>query len=241
MLATMTTEEGEGHGAKLLVVEDEATILEGLVELFTKHGFVPDPVSDGLVALEHAARGGYDLIVLDLMIPGLEGLEVLRQLRARRDATPVLILTARGAEADVVAGLERGADDYVTKPFGIHELVARVRGLLRRSTRAPELPRVIPIGEASLDLDKLCVTWPGGQIELTAREVLLLEYLIARRHRAVTREELLVDVWGYRDGKIRTRTIDVHVLGLRTKLRTVPGGDAWLETVRGLGYRFQAT
>jgi two-component system response regulator RegX3 len=150
----------------------------------------------------------------------------------------VLVLTARGAEEDVVAGLERGADDYVVKPFGIHELVARAKGLLRRRSRE-SAPRTVPVGAATLDLDGQRVTWKGGELPLTTREASLLDYLLARRHRPVTREELLVDVWGYQDGTIQTRTVDVHVQQLRKRLRDVPGGDGWIATVRGRGYRFE--
>jgi DNA-binding response OmpR family regulator len=149
------------------------------------------------------------------------------------------MLTARGAEADVVAGIDAGADDYVTKPFGIRELLARARGLLRRP-RPPAPSTVHTFGPATLDLARLLVTWPGGQVELTAREGLILDYLRARPGVAVTREALLTDVWGYHDGSIRTRTVDVHILQLRNKLRAVPGGEQWIGTVRGRGYKFEA-
>ncbi|MDQ3032577.1 MAG: response regulator transcription factor [Myxococcota bacterium] len=228
---------------RVLLVEDEAPILDGLDALFRASGFETTLAADGpsaVAALSVASR--FDLVILDLMIPGVPGLEVLRGMRGRGDETPVLVLTARGAEEDIVAGLESGADDYVTKPFGIRELVARARGLLRRP-RAPvlgEAPRRIPLGAVLLDLDALEVSWEGGALRLTAREGLLIDYLATRAHRPVTREELLVDVWGYRDGTIRTRTVDVHVQQLRTKLRAVPGGEAWIATVRGRGYRFEA-
>jgi DNA-binding response OmpR family regulator len=223
---------------QLLVVEDETPIREGLVALFEAQGFAVRSTADGLAALELLASHAFDLVLLDLMIPGLPGLDVLARLRALGHAVPVLVLTARGAEEDVVAGLERGADDYVVNPFGIHELVARAKGLLRRSARETSA-RVVAIGAAKLDLDGLKVTWPGGELALTAREASLLDYLLARKHRAVTREELLVDVWGYQDGTIQTRTIDVHVQQLRKRLRAVPGGEAWIGTVRGRGYKFE--
>ena len=238
-----TSTSGTATAARLLVVEDEATIRDGLIALFESQGFAVDAVGDGLSALERTAVSEYDLVLLDLMIPGLPGLDVLTRLRARGLAVPVLVLTAKGSEQDVVAGIERGADDYVVKPFGIHELVARAKGLLRRRTRE-STPRRIQIGVALLDLDALKVTFPSvsvgrGTLALTAREASLLDYLLARKHRAVTREELLVDVWGYSDGTIQTRTVDVHVLQLHKRLREVPGGDAWIGTVRGRGYRFE--
>lgn len=225
---------------RLLLVEDEAPILEGLTVLFEGQGFSVDTASDGLLALEKIAGGRYDLVVLDIMLPGMEGLEVLERIRTQGDDTLVLLLTARGAEDDVVAGLERGADDYVTKPFGVHELVARVKGLLRRRGR-PDMngvARRFTVAGCRYDLDGLSITWPAGELRLTSREALLLEYLVAHRHRPVERAELLVNVWGYRDGSLQTRTVDVHVMQLRHKLRALPDGDELITTVRGRGYRF---
>ncbi len=223
---------------RLLIVEDEAPIREGLVTLFESQGFVVDDVGDGLLALEKAASGSYDAVLLDIMLPGMDGLSVLSHLRSRNDSVAVLLLTAKGAEDDVVRGLEAGADDYVTKPFGIHELVARVKGLLRRSRPDKrEARKVVQVDGASLDLDAGVIERGREQVRLTAREVRLLSFVIERRHRAVARDELLVEVWGYRDGSIQTRTVDVHVQQLRAKLKVV-GGDDWLETQRGRGYRF---
>ena len=224
---------------RALLVEDERPILEGLADLFAQSGFEVATATDGNGALALLAERTFDLVVLDLMLPGVGGLEVLRRVRARGDVTPVLVLTAKGAEDDVVAGLEAGADDYVTKPFGIRELVARAKGLLRRPRAANDAPRTVRAGDAIIDVDGLVVTWPGGEVRLTAREGALLQYL-ATRGVPVSREELLVDVWGYRDGRVQTRTVDVHVQQLRSKLRAVPGGEAWVTTVRGRGYRFEA-
>jgi two-component system response regulator RegX3 len=228
-----------GEAPRALIVEDEAAIRHGLIELLRSQGLALDLAADGHEAQIKLSTGRYDLVLLDWMLPGVDGLTLLQQLRGRGDLTPVLMLTARGAEADIVAGIDAGADDYVTKPFGIRELVARVRGLLRRA-RPPAAQSVFRIGEASVDLARLLVTWPLGQIELSAREGLILEYLRARPGVAVTREALLTDVWGYHDGSIRTRTVDVHILQLRNKLRALPGGEGWIGTVRGRGYRFEA-
>ena len=225
---------------RLLIVEDEAPIREGVAELFTLHDFVVDVAADGREATVLLARERYSLIVLDLMIPPPTGLELLSALRARGDMTPVLVLTARGAEEDVVEGLERGADDYVTKPFGIKALVARARGLLRRSAQPPESgpPAPLLLGGALVDLAAARVTYGSlAPLSLTAREVSLLQFLIQHRERVVSRAELLVHVWGYRDGNIKTRTVDVHLVKLRKKLGAVPGGEHWIETNRGLGYR----
>ncbi|MCC6877611.1 MAG: response regulator transcription factor [Sandaracinaceae bacterium] len=222
---------------QVLIVEDEAPILDGLRELFENAGFGVAIAAEGASALERITKGGLDMILLDWMIPKVDGLTVLRTMRAKGDDTPVLLLTARGAEDDVVAGLEAGADDYVTKPFGVRELVARAKGLLRRPRSSAGAPRRFAIGTTEIDLDAQTV---GPEpVRLTAREATLIAYLVERRHRPVTREELLVDVWGYNDGSIRTRTVDVHVQQLRAKLKAV-GGESWIETVRGRGYRFVA-
>jgi DNA-binding response OmpR family regulator len=223
---------------RVLIVEDEPAIRNGLIELFRSQGYALETAEDGHAALARLASATYDLVLLDIMLPGVDGLGVLRQTRARGNLVPVLILTARGAEADVVAGLDAGADDYVTKPFGIRELLARARGLLRRN-RPAQPATAFTIGDVSIDLARLQVTWPGGQIDLTSREGLILDYLRARPGVAVTREQLLTDVWGYHDGTVRTRTVDVHILQLRTKLRQIAGADDWIGTVRGRGYRWE--
>ena len=222
---------------RLLIVEDEAPIREGLVTLFEAQGFDVRSVGDGLAAIEVADGGGFDAVLLDIMLPGMDGLSVLQHLRSRSDSVAVLLLTAKGAEHDVVRGLEAGADDYVTKPFGIHELVARVRGLLRRAKAAAEAPRRVVVDNATIDLDAITVSRGETCVKLTSREGALLSFLLERAHRPVARDELLVEVWGYRDGSIQTRTVDVHVQQLRARLALV-GGDGWIETVRGRGYRF---
>ncbi|HHH27522.1 MAG TPA: response regulator transcription factor [Polyangiaceae bacterium] len=231
---------------RVLLVEDEEPILDGLDALFSQQGFLTTLARDGEAALRElfgprgrTVEARFDLIVLDLMLPRVDGLTVLRRVRERGQQTPVLVLTAKGSEEHIVAGLEAGADDYMSKPFGVRELLARARGLLRRPQLSAEQPRRFLIGQALLDLDAQHVR-DGAEIQLTTRETSLLGYLIERRHRPVSRAELLVDVWGYRDGSVRTRTVDVHVQQLRAKLRDVPGAQAWIQTVRGRGYRFVA-
>ena len=222
---------------RVLIVEDETPIRDGLVSLFSGQGFDVRSAASGpeaLLALEDA----FDIVVLDLMIPPPTGLEVLAELRKKDDRTPVLVLTALGSEDDVVRGLEAGADDYITKPFGVKELLARARGLLRRVK--PEKSRSIAIGDATLDLDKLELVRGPKSVRLTAREADLLGYLIERKGKTIARDELLVSVWGYRDGSIQTRTVDVHVQQLRAKLATI-GGKDWISTIRGRGYLFTPT
>jgi DNA-binding response OmpR family regulator len=246
---TVVPGSGDSAAQRVLVVEDEAPIRDGLLSLLRSQGLVAEGAPDGRAALEVLSRARFDLVVLDLMLPHVNGLDVLRSVRGRGDDVPVLVLTAKGSEEDVVSGLEAGADDYVTKPFGIRELVARAKGLLRRprqeraeDTRIPRRIGVISSGApVRIDFDVHRVDDGVSALVLTTREALLLEHLVTHRDRIVTREELLVDVWGYRDGTIRTRTVDVHVQQLRAKLEKVRGGATWIATTRGKGYRFDAT
>lgn len=219
----------------VLLIEDEAPIRDGLEELFAKQGFRVATAADGAAALLRLEREAFDLLILDLMLPKLAGLQVLARLRQRDTLTPVLVLTARDTEEDVVAGIEAGADDYVTKPFGVRELLARARGLLRR-TRPADAPRSLRIGRGSLDLDTACYREAGTTVALTTREAELLAHLALPLGRVVGREELLVQVWGYRDGSVRTRTVDVHIQQLREKL---PRGGQRIHTIRGRGYRLE--
>jgi DNA-binding response OmpR family regulator len=228
MLAPMTA-------TRVLIVEDETPIRDGLVSLFSGQGFETKSAASGPEALDAIAKGTFEIIVLDLMIPPPTGLEVLARLRETDDRTPVLVLTALGSEDDVVRGLEAGADDYITKPFGVKELLARARGLLRRVK--PEKARSLLISDATLDLDKLELVRGAKNVRLTAREADLLGYLVERKGKTIARDELLVSVWGYRDGSIQTRTVDVHVQQLRAKLDTI-GGKDWISTIRGRGYVF---
>ncbi len=237
---------------RILIVEDEAAIRDGLVSLFSGQGFDVTSAANGNDALAALARDNvvrdvplrgsvdFDVVVLDLMMPAPNGFEVLATLRAKDDRTPVLVLTALGAEDDVVRGLEAGADDYMTKPFGVKELVARVRGLMRRtkSDVAPQAQSIM-LADATLDITRLSLERAGKKIQLTAREADLLGYFAERRGRTIARDELLVAVWGYRDGSIQTRTVDVHVKQLRQKLATLGGRD-WITTIRGRGYAFDA-
>jgi DNA-binding response OmpR family regulator len=219
------------HGSGLvLVVEDEPAIAELIRSYLAREGFTAHVVGDGPGALSAIARDRPAVIVLDVGLPGVDGTEVCRRLRASGDWTPVLFVTARDDEVDRVLGLELGADDYVTKPFSPRELVARVKAVLRRGGGAPGGGR-IEVGALVLDLQTRRATAGGVPVDLTTTEFDLLAHLMRRPGRVFAREELLTEVWGYPAGT-PTRTVDVHVAQLRAKI----GAAARVRTVRGVGY-----
>jgi len=221
-------------GARILVVEDDASIRMGLEMALARQGFEVTSAADGREGLRLARSGGFDLIVLDIMLPGLNGHELLGRLRGAGDDTPVLILSARGAEMDRILGLDLGADDYVTKPFSVGELLARVRALLRR--RAPAARGTIRFGEVALDLDRMEVRRGGQRVELTRTELEVLAALARARGRVLSREQILDAVWG--PGHHGTpRTVDNFVAQLRAKLEADPAHPRHILTVRGFGYR----
>jgi len=225
--------------AHVVVIEDEPAIRRGVVDALRVSGYVVDQAVDGPEGLESATRGPADLVLLDLLLPRMDGLEVLKGIRKARPTLPVIILTARGGEDDRVRGLRLGADDYVVKPFSARELLARVEAVLRRSPhRKPEVSAA-RLGHVRLDLERRTVTWSAKHTaELSESETAILRYLVAHRERTVTRDELLTWVWGVSPEYLETRAIDMHVARLRAKLRD-PSGRATPEavvTVRGSGY-----
>jgi two-component system alkaline phosphatase synthesis response regulator PhoP len=219
----------------ILIVEDDADIGALIAHYLEKSGYSAETVADGGRALAKAKAAPPDLIILDLMLPGLNGLEICRALRAddRTSGLPIIMLTARGEESERILGLDVGADDYVVKPFSPGELLARVRALLRRTT-PPESPqRVLQCGPISVDVDRHTVSNDGAEVRLTAKEFLLLQYLMEHRGRVLSRDRLLSDVWDYQyPGE--TRTVDVHVRRLREKL---PFLEQALVTVQQFGYK----
>jgi two-component system response regulator RegX3 len=221
----------------VLVVEDEVAICTGLCDVLAFHGHVPTAVASGEDGLRRALAERYALVLLDVMLPGMSGFDVCRELRARRPEQAILMLTARGAEADVLEGFRCGADDYVTKPFSVAELMARVEALLRRAGAIAPPPE--PFVFADWRVDPVTRTAANGHatIELTAREVALLALFARERGRIVSRRRLLVEVWGLRHvERIHTRTVDMHIAKLRKKIEgREPSA---IETVRGEGYRF---
>ena len=225
--------------AHVLVVEDDPTVREVVVRYLEREGLAVDAVADGEAALEHADLAWPDLVVLDLMLPRIDGIEVCRRLRARAPV-PVIMLTARGDEDDRVTGLELGADDYVSKPFSPRELTARVKAVLRRSAGAVVVPATEPVkivaGDLVVDLAAREATRGGETLVFTAREFDLLAFVASRPRRAFTREELLEFVWGYTYGD--TSTVTVHVRRVREKVEVDPGAPRHLVTVWGVGYRW---
>jgi DNA-binding response OmpR family regulator len=220
---------------RILVAEDDRDIADLIAHYLKKQGWEPHVVGAGDEAIAYARRHPIDLIILDLMLPGLSGLEVCRLLRGDKttEALPIIMVTARAEETDRIVGLDIGADDYLAKPFSPNELVARVRALLRRSKRAETPPATLTFGPIVMDLGRHTVADEGREVKLTAKEFLLLQYLLEHRGRVLSRDVLLGDVWGYRYTG-GTRTVDVHVRRLREKLPALV--DA-LVTVKQFGYK----
>jgi two-component system, OmpR family, alkaline phosphatase synthesis response regulator PhoP len=223
---------------RILLVEDEAGLVFTLTDRLQSEGYTVESAEDGESGLERALSGSFDLIVLDVMLPKKSGFDVCRKLRQHDVDTPVLMLTARGEVVDKVVGLQIGADDYVTKPFDMMELLARIEALLRRAParRAPG-GGSYRFGAVTVDFKKAEVTREGQPVALSAREYQLLAYLIEHRGETLSRDQLLTEVWGYQTA-ISTRTVDVHMVWLRQKLEENPKSPQFLLTLRGLGYRF---
>jgi DNA-binding response OmpR family regulator len=219
---------------RVLVVEDEEAIRTGLIDVLVFHGYEVDSAATGPEGLEKALTGKFELILLDIMLPGMDGFTVLEQLRKSRPALPVIMLTARGDEQDRVRGLKMGADDYVVKPFSALELLARVEAVLRRSAERSITVGRVELDGRTVDLEQRRIEFPDGTTrDISEKEAELLQYLAATRGRPVARAELLQHVWGLNPRGVETRTIDMHIARLREKL-----GDAELiRTVRGKGYQ----
>ena len=223
---------------RILIVEDEESLSEPLAYLLGKEGFDPEVVADGQASLEEFDRAGADLVLLDLMLPGLSGTEVCKALRQRSNV-PIIMLTAKDAEIDKVLGLELGADDYVTKPYSSRELVARIRAVLRRRSEPEELvSATVQAGPVRMDIERHVVTVDGETVNMPLKEFELLEMLLRNAGRVLTRGQLIDRVWGS-DYVGDTKTLDVHVKRLRSKIEPDPSDPRHLVTVRGLGYKFE--
>lgn len=222
---------------RVLLIEDEPGLVLTLTDRLTSEGYEVDAASDGLSGLERATREPWDVILLDVMLPGANGFDVCRDLRQRGITTPIIMLTARGQVVDKVLGLKLGADDYLTKPFDMLELTARVEVQLRRASAAHSGTAPYHFGNISVDFRKAQVLKDGVELDLSAREFLLLKYFIEHREATLTRDELLNEVWGYHSMP-STRTVDVHVAWLRQKIEPNPRNPQYVLTVHGLGYKF---
>ena len=222
---------------RLLLVEDEPGLVLTLRDRLTREGYNVESCADGESGLERAAGEAFDLVLLDVMLPRLNGFDVLRDLRKRGVETPVIMLTAKGQVVDKVLGLKLGADDYVAKPFEMVELLARVEAKLRRNSSTAHPSEGYQFGDVRIDFRRAEVTRTGVPLDLSAREFQLLKYFIEHRGATLTREELLNEVWGY-NAMPSTRTVDVHVAWLRQKIEPNPRHPQFVLTVHGMGYRF---
>ena len=222
---------------KVLLVEDEPDMLLGLKDNFEFEGYEVVTATDGAVALERARAHKPDLVILDIMLPKLSGLEVCKMLRGEGFDKPIIMLTARGQEIDKVVGLELGADDYVTKPFSIRELLARVRAILRRTDGTKKRLQKYRFSDVELDFEAYRAKKGGAPLELSPREFELLRYLIERKGETVSRDKLLEDVWGY-ESYPSTRTVDTHIAKLRAKIGDSGSDPRYILTIHGVGYKF---
>lgn len=223
--------------AHILVVEDDAAILNGLCDVLVFNGFAAKGVADGGEGLNEALNGAYDLVLLDVMLPTMDGFTICKELRHAKPSQAIVMLTAKGSEDDVVTGFKAGADDYVCKPFSLRELMVRVEAVLRRTGKhlGDEL---IQHNDMIFDGQNLKAQCGTNVEELTRREMDIIVYLHRNQHRIVSKKELLTEVWHYADADIETRTVDIHMLKLRKKISALDESAALIETVRGQGYRW---
>ncbi len=224
--------------ARILIVEDDPAILDGLLDVLVFNGYQPEGAGDGGEGLEKALAGRYDLMLLDVMLPTLDGFSICREIRSHKPDQPVIMLTAKGAENDIVTGFKAGADDYISKPFSLRELMVRVEAVLRRSGKNLG-DEEVTIGPVFFDGKTLIASCEEKTIELTRREMDIIVFLYRNSSRIVSKKELLIKVWHYRDADIETRTVDIHIQKLRKKIALLIGEIPFLLTIRGQGYRLE--
>jgi len=235
----------ERKKARILIVEDEEPIRQGLIDVFVFHGYEVEWAADGDLGLRKATNEKFDLVLLDVMLPGKDGFTVCNEIRSASREQPIIMLTAKTSDEDIITGLSLGADDYVAKPFSVTELLLRVEAVLRRSRRLPKDMPELHLGALRVDPLNLVGHFlhdgkPGAPITFTRREIDILQYLKDHSERPVSRDELLAEVWGYsKTGNIETRTVDIHVAKLRRKIEETPKNPKLLVTVRGEGYRLE--
>ncbi|HZI20266.1 MAG TPA: response regulator transcription factor [Pyrinomonadaceae bacterium] len=225
------------NARKVLIVEDDQAMAVALRDGFSYEGYNVQVARDGQTGLRLASERGLDLVILDVMLPRMSGLDVCRQLRSEGNSTPIIMLTARGQEIDKVLGLKTGADDYVTKPFSFLELMARVEAVLRRATKTADEVEGAQFGDVEINFKTFEAKKGGRAIELSPREYKMMRYFVEHRGEVVTRDELLDHVWGY-TGLPLTRTVDMHIAKLRQKIEDTPGDPRHIITVHRVGYKF---
>lgn len=229
-----------GSAIKILIIEDEEAIRSGLIDLFIFHGYEVDSAADGKLGLQKALNGSYAMIILDVMLPSLDGFSICEEIRKHDREQPIIMLTAKSSDEDIITGLSLGVDDYISKPFSVHELVLRVQTVLRRSRKTASVdPEIILPNGIKIDTKNLsALAVDGTKIQFTRREVELLLYLKNNSDRIVPREELLQELWGYsKSANIETRTVDIHIGKLRRKIELDPKNPNILITLRNEGYR----
>jgi two-component system response regulator RegX3 len=225
--------------ASILVVEDDVAILHGLLDVLVFNGYEATGAEDGAEGLRKALEESYDLIILDVMLPSLDGFSICREIRKKKSVQAILILTAKGAEDDIVTGFQAGADDYVSKPFSLRELMVRVEALLRRAGKSLGDEQIRSHG-IFFDGKTLTASNDEHYVELTRREMDIVWYLYRHRDQIVSKKKLLSEVWNYADTDIETRTVDIHILKLRKKIGYLIGDQPFVVTIRGEGYRLEA-
>lgn len=224
---------------KILIVEDEMNMRLGLKDNLEFEGYEVETASDGAEGLALASENTFDLIVLDVMMPKMSGFDVCKQLRAKGNATPIILLTAKGEEIDKVLGLELGADDYITKPFSLRELLARIKAILRRSESIPQknsTDQPVNIGKIEVTFSTYSVACNGRDVQMSPKEIDVLRYLWENRNKAVSRDDLLNNIWGY-DENPTTRTVDNFIVRIRQKIETDPNHPKIILTIHGVGYK----
>lgn len=226
-----------GATRKVLIVEDDQAMAVALRDGFTYEGYAVHVARDGAAGLRMAEERSHDLVILDVMLPRMSGLDVCRQLRSSGNDTPIIMLTARGQEIDKVLGLKTGADDYVTKPFSFLELMARVEAVLRRTSKSPEQVEQVCFGDVEMNFKTFEASKDGRALELSPREFKMMKYFVEHRGEVVTRDQLLDHVWGY-EGLPLTRTVDMHIAKLRQKIEDTPSDPRHVITVHRVGYKF---
>lgn len=224
--------------AEILIVEDDPAILKGLSDVLVFNGYRVQSREDGREGLEEILANHYDLVLLDVMLPSLDGFSICAKIRTAKPTQPVIMLTAKGAEDDIVSGFTAGADDYIPKPFGLRELMVRLEAVLRRCGKNPG-DEVVSVYDISFDGSNLRASCGEKSCDLTRREMDLITYLFRHRDRIVSKQELLTEVWHYNDATIETRTVDIHMLKLRKKLAKLAGAEGLIRTIRGEGYRLE--